>query len=476
MPRLLLALACFVLCTCGSDSEPEVRRIVYWEKWTGFEGQAMQDVVDAFNARERDEAAADPAYVPIEVEMVTVSQLHQKLLVAIAGGDPPDVAGGWTWMVYSYCQKGALADLGPHLAGSDLGPDHYLPAFWDMCRFEGRTWCLPTTPASTALHWNKRLLREAGLDAERPPRTIEELDEYARRLTKWEVTLDETETYVDDQGEERERPKKVIATGWIDEIPDGERRLLQAGFLPTEPGWWSWSWGYHFGGRLYDGEGRITADDPANVRALEWVRSYAERLGVHHLKKFQSSLGQFSSPQNAFMSGRVAMVIQGVWMHNFIDRYAPAMDWSAAPFPHPAGRPELAGANNVEADVILIPRGSEHPDESWAFIEFVQSRRGMERLCLGQRKFSPLTDVSEEFRSGHPHPYIELFRDLASSPNAYSTAKIGVWQEYTRELDDAFNDVMSLRASPQDALDKVQRRVSHSLARERRYREAREGR
>ncbi|NIR02910.1 MAG: extracellular solute-binding protein, partial [Gemmatimonadales bacterium] len=47
----------------------------------------------------------------------------------------------------------------------------------------GRMYALPTTPASLALHWNKRLFREAGLDPERPPRTLEELDRYADLLT-----------------------------------------------------------------------------------------------------------------------------------------------------------------------------------------------------------------------------------------------------------------------------------------------------
>ena len=41
------------------------------------------------------------------------------------------------------------------------------------------TWTdpLPTTPATIALHWNKKMFRDAGLDPNRPPRSIAELDE-----------------------------------------------------------------------------------------------------------------------------------------------------------------------------------------------------------------------------------------------------------------------------------------------------------
>ena len=39
---------------CAQQAEeytPDGRLILqYWEKWTGFEGEAMQSVVDAFNA------------------------------------------------------------------------------------------------------------------------------------------------------------------------------------------------------------------------------------------------------------------------------------------------------------------------------------------------------------------------------------------------------------------------------------------
>jgi ABC-type glycerol-3-phosphate transport system substrate-binding protein len=66
------------------------------------------------------------------------------------------------------------------------------------------------------------------------------------------------------------------------------------------------------------------------------VQSYSKRYGASALQTFQSGFGNFSSPQNAFLSEQVAMELQGVWMHNFIDKYAPNLEWGAAPFPHPA--------------------------------------------------------------------------------------------------------------------------------------------
>jgi multiple sugar transport system substrate-binding protein len=407
-----------------------VRNIVYWEKWTGFEGEAIDRVVDAFNARERARAERERGYVPIEVQKVTVSRIEQKLLVAIAGGNPPDVAGTYDSLVAAYADKGALTDLGPLTADAGIRRSDYLTHFYDLGVHKGRLWSLPTAPASTALHYNKRLLREAGLDPDVPPATIEELDAWAEKLTRWEVTLPDG--------------KKEIRSGYLREVPTGNKRLLSVGFLPSDPGWWPWSWGAFFGGHLLDDHGRITSASPENLRAYEWVASYSKNVGVDAIHRFRSGFGNFSSPQNPFLSGKIAMQMQGVWMYNFITKYAPGMEWGAAPFPYPAGRPDRARTTIAESDVIVIPRESRHVAEAFEFIRYVSSQEGMEILCLGQRKFSPLKNVSDRFWREHPNPYIRMFRDLAMGPNAIASPRMGIWNEYNRELVAAADAIQNL--------------------------------
>ena len=65
------------------------------------------------------------------------------------------------------------------------------------------------------------------------------------------------------------------------------------GFMPSYPGWWNWAWGYWFGGALWDGVDTITADSPENIRAFEWVQSYADRYGVGEMQVFQSGFGNW---------------------------------------------------------------------------------------------------------------------------------------------------------------------------------------
>ncbi len=445
---LILAVAGLVYLLFGSNEErldqtPGGRVIVhYWEKWPGFEAEAMQAVVEDFNASQ------DRIYV----KMLSVSGVDQKLLLATAGGNPPDVAGLWTRSVPVFAEKGALVPLDPYLNHEGITEADYIPSIWACCQHRGFTWALPTTPASVALHWNKRLFEEAGLDPEKPPTSIAELEAMAEQLTIVELK----------RGGESVRVR-------FTELSEAERerkdfRIIQLGHSPMVPGWWTPMWGYWFGGALSEDEQTITAADVQNIEAYEWFAGYSQKYGKRNLDAFGASFGNVASPQDPFLSGQVAMVLQGVWMYNFIDQFSPGLQWGAAAFPSalPAGS---APVTVIESDVLVIPRGAKHPDEAFEFICYVNSQGPMEKLCLGQRKFSPLADVSDSFVREHPNPLIQVFMDLANSPNAVSTPQLSIWNEYQDEMQVAADRINAGSATAGQALEEAQQRVQRRLDR-----------
>lgn len=447
---LSVAVLVFQLSGCtGEGGSSDIVKVSYWEKWTGFEAEAMQAVIDLFNSKKfRNEEGK-----VIQVEMSAVSEIDRRLLMATAGGNPPDVAGVWMWLVTAYAEKNAILPIDDYLRDAGITEDRYLPVFWEICKYKGKMWCLPSTPASIALHWNKRLFREAGLDPNAPPRTIQELDAMAEKLTLVKLPgRDKLESFY--ELKKRTNYKNLLDQG----------KIIQMGFLPSEQGWWPWSWGYWFGGKLWNGRDTVTTDEPSNIKAYEWVGSYSAKYGIENIKKFSSSFGAFASPQNAFLSSKVAMVAQGVWMYNFIDKYAAGMDWAAAAFPSDEG--ELKDVSYVEADVLVIPKGAKHPAEAFKFISFVNTQEAMELLCEGQRKFTPLKDVSEGFYARHKNPYIRVFRALAESPNAFIAPKMIIWPEYQREMNFAYELVRDLKSSPKDILSNVRKAMQRRLERE----------
>ncbi|MCK6470253.1 MAG: extracellular solute-binding protein [Planctomycetes bacterium] len=416
----------FTFTAAGEQPKPlaqETVHIVYWEKWNGFEGDAMQNCVDAFNDESQkafDSKDLDarkrfltPDGKPIFVHMLSTTHVNRKALLAVSGGVPPDLAGLWSRDVPDFAFYEAALPLDEWLARDGPPPEAYHPCYWSMCVYRGHVWALPTTPSTIALHWNKNLFKEAGLDPDRPPRTLAELDAYNRKLTK----------------------------------RDENGRLVQMGFLPTEPGWWNYGWGNWFGGKFVSEDGRtLLCDTQPWIDAYAWLDKMAAEFGREGVSSFRGGIGNFDSPHNAFIAGKVAMVLQGVWMANFIRRYKPAMRWGVAPFPGPGGS-DAEPVSIAQADVLVIPRGCPNPEAAWRFARYVSSTgpddpsaplEGMEILCDGQGKHTPFRHATPRFLAEHRHEQLKVFIDLGASPNAVIEPLMPIWKEYRLGLQAAF--------------------------------------
>lgn len=416
-PRLFwVAVLSLLFASCGEAPEiPSGRTVIrYWDKWSGWEAEAMRAVVDDFN-RSQDR---------IWVEFSSTSHINRKLMLSIGGGVPPDVAGLFGNTLAVYAENNALTPLDRMAREAGINGDDYVPIFWDICHHLGHLWALPSSPACLGLVWNKKIFRENGLDPERPPASIRELEQINDRLVR----------------------------------RDAQGRLQSIGHLPSEPGWWPAIWGWWFGGDLWDGK-RITLNSPGNLAAMDWIATYPRRFQSRDLLSFRDGFGNFASPQNAFFTGRVAMVLQGPWIHTFIEKYAPpGFEWGVAAFP--AADPATpAPITLVETDVLVIPAGARHPREAFAFIRYVNEQAAMEKLCLGQRKFSPRREVSPDFFQKHPNPHIRTFLDLAKSPLAKHVPPLTLWAMMESDMKQAFGKVWSGAAQPQSALEEVQQHL-----------------
>jgi len=398
-----------------------VVHVTYWEKWTDFERDAMKAVVDRYNRTEG-------ARKHIFVDFMPVSGLEDKTIVATSGGLPPDIAGLSTGALAAFADNDAIVPLDTYCTQYGIKASDYVPIYWRQVFYRNHVFALPTTPDSNALHYNKAEFRAAGLDPEKPPQTFDEMDAMAAKLTK----------------------------------VDAKGNYTQFGFIPADPGWWNWGWGCYFGGELWNGRDKITCNSPENIRGFKWVATYSQKYGPTAISSFKSSF-VFSSPTNGFISGKEAMQQQGVWMYNFITRFNPKLEWAAAPFPHPADRPDLAEMTFADADNMVIPVGAKHPKEAFDFIAFVQRQENMELLCLGQRKQSPLVKVSQHFLNTHPNPYIRLFSDMPKLASVRIPPMLGIANEYNADLGEAFDEIVLLQETPEAALNNVQARIQKKL-------------
>jgi ABC-type glycerol-3-phosphate transport system substrate-binding protein len=446
----LMIVAAALLMALGPRPDAKIPpgRIVitYWEKWGADQAAAMKRIVDTFN----DTVGAQKG---IYVQYLSLTNVDRKTLTATAAGVPPDVAGLWERNVAPFAARGALLPLDQLAQSHGLNASHYKPVYWKACRYNNHLYALPSTPGVVALHYNKKIfyqnadkLRAAGLDPTRPPRTIAEFDRYAAALD-----------YRDPR------------TG----------RLERAGYFTMEPGWYIVFTPVWFGGRIFDPEtNRYTLRTPACIRAFDWIASYSRRQGADAISDFRSSMAATNSPQNAFFTGKVAMIQQGPWMANYIRYLKPDMseelvpmslenclprsvrpfnyDWAAAPFPAVAGS---KGATICESDILVIPAGARHPRQAFEFIAYIQRQDVMERLCRSHCKNSPLAQTSEDWVYTHPNPYIDVFDKLAAGPNARTQPNSPIWETVNSELTAAADSVYLLSRTPVQALTIAQKRA-----------------
>ena len=89
---------------------------------------------------------------------------------------------------------------------------------------------------------------------------------------------------------------------------------------------------------LHRSEGGLTLAEGGSLEGYRWVREQAERLGAARTQTFAKGFERsMLSPADPFLSRKVAAIVQGPWMANFIDALAPDLDYGVIPVPQPAG-------------------------------------------------------------------------------------------------------------------------------------------
>ena len=316
---IVLGLLIFGPRDFGHAKSPKgFTEVTYWEKWTGNEAAQMQLIVDDFNktvGREKN----------IFVKFLTISNIEERTLAATAAGVPPDVAGLTDEQIAQFAALDALEPLeNLDLAGHGIRRELFKPVCWDGCVFEGHLWALPSTPTPVALHHNKRILQEnaaalraGGFDPDHIPDNLAEFDRFAQVLDRRE------------------------ANG----------KIVRAGYLAIEPGWFINFTPYWFGASYFDdATGKFSLTDPGVVRTFEWIRDYSVHYTPDAITQFQSGGSGVNSTQNPFLTGAVATEQQGCWTANFIEDLAPALNrWQRFLHEEPA----------------MIAAGMKERDERW---------------------------------------------------------------------------------------------------------------
>jgi multiple sugar transport system substrate-binding protein len=272
--------------------------ITYWASWTGAFEEMVKRIASAFMAKNPD--------VQVNHLVIPGAEMDAKILTGVAADDPPDVAMIWgAQRVYSLADQGALFPLEDALQGDQLTRfrDFVHPPIWELGRYQGKVYAIPQWVQSYCHIWNKDYLQQAGLDAERGPRTTDELFDWATKLT-------------------RKR-----SDGTIDVL----------GYYSS---WMQLNMSI-FGGSFYDEQtDSVQLDTKQNLDTLNYIVRYTKEYDPKKLADYQQvTSGAAQGTLDPILAGRTAMILEGPWQLGVIKETKPDFRYGVAPIVTAPGRP-----------------------------------------------------------------------------------------------------------------------------------------
>jgi len=356
-------------------SEPGVIEITYMAPG-GPLSQPMDDAVREFEEQSRAAHAKDsskPIYRVVSGQNASRNQTEDptRFLVGLAGGMPPDVIYFDRYAVSEWASRGAFEPLDEFLArdkssGRDdaILADDYYASCWDEVVYtdpvtgKKGVYGIPNKLDNRALFYNKDLLKRAGYVDEkgeaRPPKTWEELEEMAVKLTE----------------------------------KDASGRVTRMGFVPNFGNSWLYIYGWMNGGEFMSADGnRCTLDDPNIVEALDWMTGMYDKLGgAPAVYAFQSSFQ--GGDLDPFLLGKIVMKIDGFWMvTGNLAQFGRNVNYGMAPPPMPAK--EIAKGHETMSWIggwcYAIPSTAKHKEAGWELIRFLSSQRAHEIMAESER-------------------------------------------------------------------------------------------
>lgn len=373
-------------CSGGSDSEggedsggsKDVTIWYYWE--TEGHQVALDKVITDYNASQ-DEYEVTAKYVPF-------ADFKKQLSIGASADELPDIAILDSPDHASYAVMDIFADL-----TGKFDVSNYYEGAVDSCTIDGTLYGVPFGVNCLGLYYNEDMLKEAGFTV---PTTWDELKETARKLTKDNVTGLAFCSLANEEG--------------------------TFNFMP-----WVWS----TGADSYD------MDSEGGIKALTLAKDLVDS-GAMSKECINWTQGDV---MNQFISGNVAMMINGPWQIPTMQQEAPDLNWNVALIPKDKEYASCLGGENYA----VIKDGNE--EGALDFLEYATSKEQVEYLMDAFGYISADKTIAESQFSDDP--VMQTFTEELNYAKA--RGPLAEWPEVSNAISLAFNQVMTGEAEPADA-------------------------
>jgi multiple sugar transport system substrate-binding protein len=266
---------------------------------------------------------------------------NAKFFTAVASGTPPDVIWVDGPQVAEWAARGVLEPLDDQINAAGIKPDDFWTPSWNQTVYNNQVWALTrSSDANFGFFWNKDIFKEAGLDPEKPPTTVEEMDQMNEKIAKI-------------------NNGRIERLGYIPWIVYGSSNSM-------------FTWGWDFGGEFYDSQNKkITANDPNVVKALQWMADFAKKYDPTQISGFIPSITSPGGENGPFTQRKIAMAPQGPWEIPSLKKYAPDLNYGITFLP--TGPVQTKHSLWVGGWTIGLPKGAKQKDAAFEFVKWLTS-------------------------------------------------------------------------------------------------------
>lgn len=364
---------------CGSSARGEDEGRVVLRLWV-----FSSDVENHLRPVLREFEAENPG-IRVEPEQLPWEQGFEKILLSLATRRPPDVCElGMTWLA-PFAQEGVLLPL------DDVLPDIEQRTLVDAATYDGTLYGAPWMVGTRLFFYNRALLREAGYEDARPPATWDELMEMSAAVTA---------------------------------LGRGRRGIG----LPAGDGEFTWQTFYSF---LASGRVPLLNEEREPlIRGEEFLSTLEFYRGL----KDYALIDRGPQLDRAFGTGTIAFHISGAWNFTLLPRDYPTLDYgfSYLPVPDFAAERENAGGAMAGGQLLVVFRGSRHPEEATRLLQFLADRDVATRLTVPIRSVLPAFEGAEEFEAFRDDPARVFHAELIE--RAMAPAPVPYWEDMRRDL------------------------------------------
>ncbi len=334
----VVTLACLLslsVAACNETASKEQTTLTWWDTY-GRDG-TEQSVINAI-------AKYEKAHPDVKIERVSVpfSEMQRKLLLAMVGGELPDIMIVDNPNHQALSAAGATADI-TELVEQWGEADEYFEGPWKSTMYQGRNFGIPFGSNNLALFYNNDLLEAAGV---KPPTTWDELKEAVPHLAG------KTDGY----------PFSVAAVR-------SEEGAFQ--FLPF----------------LWQAGGDLDQlDSEATREALELWKGF---IDSGYMSREVLSLNQQDIALQ-FVNGNTAMMVNGTWQ---VEQFRDSLEfeWGVVPLPAAEAQATVIGGENF-----AIGSSSEHIQEAWNVITFMQEEEVLIQMVKDKHYLPARKDLIQD--------------------------------------------------------------------------------